>query len=84
MDLLKLDALSEGGNPRRPIVIASASVIEPMALAGVCPACHGSLELLDHQARVVEGISQRVLSLRCKSCGMKRERYFVLSPRVTN
>lgn len=83
-ELLRVDALLEGGNPKKPIVVPSASVVETLALGRTCPVCEGTLDLVEHQARVIEGLSQRVAITRCRICGTETERFFVLQEHVAN
>src|SRR6478672_5038746 len=70
---MKLALLEAGGAPERPIVVASASVVEPHATSLPCPACGvGGVRLDEHAAE--EGL--RVTRVRCARCGTRREIWF--------
>ena len=72
----RLFALEPGGSKERPIVAASAAVIEAHAVGVPCPRCGGSHELLEHRALVSGGVRLRVTSLRCRKCGSERSLWF--------
>jgi hypothetical protein len=69
---LRLAALEPGGAPDRPLVVVSASVIEPIAASTPCAACGGSVRVEEH---VVEH-GLRVTHVRCAQCGVRRSQYF--------
>src|SRR5438105_10209037 len=70
---MKLALLAPGGAPDRPIVVMSASVVEPHARSLPCPACSASgVGLEEHAA--AEGL--RVARVRCARCGVRREIWF--------
>lgn len=71
----KLAALEPGGAADRPIEVATAALIEPMARASRCPRCHGESRLEEH---VVEN-SVRVARVRCTACNSPRAIYFRIS-----
>jgi hypothetical protein len=75
-DRLRLATLEPGGRPDRPVEVESASVIEPSAAAAPCVACGGRVRVEDHAARTVDGVSLRVVRVRCPTCGLGRELFF--------
>lgn len=68
----KLAALSPGGAPERPIEVATASLIEPMARGSRCVRCAGAVRVDEH---VVEG-GLRVARVSCVECGSRRAIYY--------
>jgi hypothetical protein len=84
-DRVRLNALDEGGSPDRPIAVPSASVVEVRALEAVCPACDFGGSPMGYRIESHEAVQdQRVLTLACKSCGLKRVLYFRLAARALN
>lgn len=71
---LKLAALEPGGAADRPIVVTSASVIEPHAAGQPCVACGAGVRVEEHVAAPTLGL--RVVKIRCPRCGVARELYF--------
>jgi hypothetical protein len=69
---LKLSALEAGGAADRPIVVVSASVIEPHAASIPCAACGAGVRVEEHRAEA----SLRIVRVRCPRCGVARELYF--------
>lgn len=74
----QLARISPGGSPERPLVVESASVVEPRALALGCARCGGELRLEDHAA--VQGL--RRVRARCRPCGAVREVWLRLEERL--
>jgi len=74
----RLFALEPGGDPRRPIEVSSASVVEAQALALSCPRCGGAHELVEHAAVTIAGDRLREARLRCRQCGSRRSVFFRL------
>jgi DNA-directed RNA polymerase subunit RPC12/RpoP len=75
----KLFLLDTGGSPERPIEVASASVVESHARGIRCPRCgENELEVLEHLAKVVEGIRLREARMQCRRCGSRRSIWFRL------
>jgi predicted Zn finger-like uncharacterized protein len=72
-DRERLASLSEGGSPARPLVVASASVVEVRAAALSCPQCRGSYRVHDHRAPA-GGI--RAVEVTCRQCGVARTLWF--------
>ena len=68
----KLATLSPGGAPERPIEVATASLIEPMARASRCARCEAAVRVEEH---VVEG-ALRVARVSCVGCGSRRAIYY--------
>lgn len=75
----RLFVLEPGGNPRRPIDVSSASVVETQALALPCPRCAGAHELVEHAAVTIAGERLREARLRCRQCGSRRSLFFRLT-----
>lgn len=71
---LRLAALEAGGAPDRPIVVGTASVIEPQAGSMPCAACGSSVRPEEHRADVALGL--RIVRVRCSVCGVGRDLYF--------
>jgi hypothetical protein len=71
----KLATLEPGGAPDRPIEVASASLVEPVAKGLHCARCSAELRVDDHAARTVAGTPLRIVSLTCTSCGARRTVY---------
>jgi len=86
---LKLASLEAGGSPERPIDLTSASVVEPHATGLGCAVCGGSTRVEDHSAVSVTDASGtarslRVVRVRCTRCGVERDIYMRLTPRLSN
>jgi hypothetical protein len=77
-DRERLFELEPGGNPKRPLQVVSASVVEIHALSVACPACGGAHEILEHAALTEGGTRLRVARLRCRQCGSQRSLFFQL------
>lgn len=75
-DKLALAALTDGGSPRRPIDVESASVIETRAANFPCVACDNSCHVLEHKALVDQGERLRKVAVGCTRCGTRRHLYF--------
>jgi len=75
-----LARLEPGGTPGRPVLVESASQIEPHALAMTCLRCGGEMRLDEHAAVTVEGARLRVARMRCARCGARREVWFSIAP----
>ena len=71
---LKLQSLEQGFRADRPIVVDSASVIEPHVRGMHCPVCDVAYHVQEHVA-TPEG---RTVTARCPQCGRKPRIYFVL------
>ena len=72
---MKLAALEPGGNPDRPIEVASASIIESHAASMPCAACgEQSLRVEEHAADLPRRL--RVVHVMCQRCGTRREVFF--------
>ena len=68
---VKLALLEEGFSLERPIVVDSASQIEPHARSLRCPVDDTPFQVLEHDAR-------RRVRVQCKQCGRRFELHFVL------
>jgi hypothetical protein len=73
---LKLASLEPGFRADRPIVVDSASVIEPHVRGMRCPVCDVGYHVNEHVA-TPEG---RTVLARCPQCGRTPRIYFVLRP----
>jgi hypothetical protein len=80
----KLAAAALGGGPDRPVVVASASVIEGMARSTPCVQCGSELTLGDHTAEVHRGQSLRLTRLVCRMCHAPRALWFLIAPELAN
>lgn len=81
----KLAALEPGGSESNPIVVESASVIEPRAEAFRCLRCGEFLRCADHGSRNAgAGETLRVVELVCRACGAPRTLYFRVGQRLPN
>lgn len=69
---LKLSALEAGGSEDLPIIVGSASVIEPHAASIPCAACGESVRVKEHRAVA----ALRVVRVECPHCGVFRDLYF--------
>lgn len=83
-DIERLDALSPGGSPERPIELASPSQVEVDAEGRACPVCHGGVRVLSHEVETHGGERLRVANVECKQCHSKRTRYYVLAEQRLN
>ena len=70
----KLMLLEPGFRPDKPIVVESASQIEPHVRGMQCPTCDVSFHVVEHAA-TAEG---RVVMARCPQCGKAPSIHFVL------
>ncbi|MBX3230802.1 MAG: hypothetical protein KIT84_01185 [Labilithrix sp.] len=71
---LRLAALAPGGSADHPLVVTSASVIEPQAASAPCAVCGASTRVEEHRADPALGL--RVVHVRCPTCGVARDLYF--------
>jgi len=74
----KLASLEPGGTPHRPVLVSSASVVEPHAGSMPCARCGGPLRVVEHSAREVDGARLRLVDARCATCGARRAIWFQL------
>ncbi len=79
--LIKLEA---GGNPDRPVEVASAAVIETRAASIPCPDCSGELRAESHEASEHDGELLREVTLICRRCGAALAQYFRIVPTRPN
>lgn len=80
----KLEALAQlarGASPSRPIVVTSASVIEPRTAALACPLCGGEYRIHEH-TRPVPGL--RRVDVGCRHCSTPRTLWFRIAPAEPN
>lgn len=71
--------LGAGHDPAEPIVVPSASVIEPAGERIPCPACDGRVRVTDHRAIQVDGQRLRAVDLKCTACSLVVTRHFQLA-----
>ena len=70
----QLASLLPGGSARRPVEVASASVIEGHAADRMpCPQCGGHYRILEH-TRPVPGL--RKLDVECRHCSVPRSLWY--------
>jgi hypothetical protein len=74
----KLARISPGGAPERPVVVASASVVESSAEDLGCARCEGATRAEEHDA--VSGL--RRVRTRCKQCGAVRVVWLQIAARL--
>jgi hypothetical protein len=77
----KLAELAPGGRDTQPIVVASASVIEPRAESYPCLRCGESTRVQNHDSH---GEAERVVQLVCRACGAERRLFFRISLPMLN
>lgn len=75
-DRERLFLLEPGGNAERPLSVQSPAVIEGHATGVPCPLCGGNQEVMEHAARVHNGVRLREAQLRCRQCGSTRSLWF--------
>ncbi len=83
-DRARLAELEPGGAPQRPLAVSTASLVEPTARGLRCPLCEGALQLEEHAAETVGGVSLRVARTRCVRCGAPRAIWFRIAPPLAN
>ncbi len=78
---LALAKLEVGGAPERPLVVVSASVVEPQALGLACIACDAvNGRLVEHVVAPHAGEILRLVTTRCFECGSTAKHWFRISP----
>jgi hypothetical protein len=80
----KLGALEDGGSPEHPLVVESASLVEPRAEALPCLRCESPMRVREHAAEHIAGEPLRIVTLNCRACGAERTVYFRIQPRLLN
>jgi hypothetical protein len=81
----KLAALEPGGDETLPIVVESASVVEPRAESFRCLRCAESLRCTSHASlNDAAGDPLRVVDLTCRACGARRRLYFRIEQQLPN
>lgn len=73
---LRIARSSAGGRVEHPIEVGSASEVEVRATSMPCPVCFGESRLVDHVIRWRGGEPIRLVTTRCKHCGLEREAFF--------
>jgi hypothetical protein len=76
-----LATLELGGSPTRPIVVASASVIEARVTNLSCPLCRGEYRVLEHTRPVP---TLRKVDVACRHCSTARSLWFRIVDHETN
>ena len=76
----KLTLLEPGFRPDKPIVVDSASVIEPHVRGMQCPVCDVGFQVVEHVA-TADG---RVVKARCPQCGKTPSIHFTLRAATVN
>ena len=77
----RLAALVPGGARDRPIIVASAAVIEPRVKRLACPHCAGEYRIHEHERAAS---SVRRVDVACRQCSAPRSLWFRLVPREAN
>jgi hypothetical protein len=80
----RLAALEAGGSAGRPLVVESASQIEPHAASMACLRCEGPNRLREHAAETIEGERLRVVRMTCGRCGAERTLWFRIGTVLPN
>ncbi|MFO0675480.1 MAG: hypothetical protein U0169_03035 [Polyangiaceae bacterium] len=80
----RLARLETGGDPSRPVAVASASVVEVHAESLPCLRCAEATRVDEHKAVTVDGRALRVVTLRCRMCGTTRDVWFTLEGALPN
>jgi DNA-directed RNA polymerase subunit RPC12/RpoP len=83
-DRERLARLEAGGTPDHPVLVETASLVEPVARGLHCPVCGGSLRVDDHTAATIERVPLRLAHVRCPTCGHARVVYFRIVPPLAN
>jgi hypothetical protein len=71
---------SPGGAPDHPIVVPSASVVEPRARATACVQCGGDLDLGGDRATSTPRGVLREIQVVCRRCHAPRSLWFLVAP----
>ncbi len=77
-DRVRLAETEPGGARERPIVVMSASLVEPKARSMPCAVCGSGVRLTDHTALA----SLRLAHVTCPTCGYARVVYFEIRSAV--
>src|SRR5690349_21677666 len=81
----QLAKLEPGGSEGSPILVESASVVEPRAESFRCLRCEESMRCTSHTSRTsAAGDASRVAELTCRACGAKRMLYFRIEQPLPN
>lgn len=80
----KLLLLEDGGSPSRPRAVASASVIEPEALDASCARCETPVRVVEHNARIIDGMRLREVVVACPKCALRRSLWFKIVADAAN
>jgi hypothetical protein len=83
-DRERLARLEAGGTPDHPIVVVSASLVEPKARALPCIACGAAVRIEEHAAKTIQGVALRLAHTSCAMCEHERTIYFAISPPLVN
>ncbi len=83
-DRVRLAELEPGGAPERPISVVSAAVIETRTRDTPCAVCEAGLDLQEHEAFTVDGVSLRRTRSVCKQCHATRMLWFRIDPLRSN
>jgi hypothetical protein len=83
-DRERLAQLEAGGTPDHPIVVVSASLVEPKARALPCIACGAAVRIEEHAAKTIHGAALRLAHTSCAMCEHERTIYFAISPPLVN
>lgn len=83
-DRVRLAELEPGGAPAHPIVVISASLVEPRAASLPCAVCGANARVTEHSAKTIDGAPLRLARVMCVMCGFERTIYFGIAPPVVN
>ena len=76
---LSIAACERGGSPDLPQVVESASVIEPISRSTPCVVCGAEVAIDEHEAKTLLGTAVRVVTVKCRQCGVARKTYFQIA-----
>lgn len=80
----RLEQLEPGGGAGHPLVVESASQIEPHARAMRCGHCGDALRVLEHAAEQTPHGARRIVTTESRGCGQRRRIYFVIRMAFAN
>ena len=79
-DRVRLAEIERGGAPRHPIIVISASLVEPVASSLACAVCGAATRVVDHTAKTIDLAPLRLAHVVCARCGFERTVYFSIAP----
>jgi hypothetical protein len=80
----ELVRIVDGGSRDRPIVVDTASLVEPTAAGEPCLRCGETTRAMEHEVERYMGEPLRVVRIRCRGCGYERPVYVRIAPVAVN